>query len=690
MTMGSPVNAGRDPASRGPFLPERGLNAGHFAFLRAVIQGVPSVHAYERFLKADPGEDTDARAISTHLAHIRQVLAAVSHKSRQHGTARLLRLDLRAVVGVRRKRGAAMFDAIDDESETTTLRPSARETRRLTLIERQLRAVAELEDLLTRPPRPGDGVAAWFTPELAARLHEHGIFTLAQLIDRINGLGAGWYTGIATLGEVRAKRVLSWLHKHQGTLQRPVGNHVAYRRSKLLRHELTALVRAETAVRPLEKFVVPAALDGSAGAFRRPQAHCLMQAKNDYEAIVAWIRSRNGLTPDARSDLKARRRVRDIGIERPADWLSLLSHTQRSYRKEAERFLLWAVIERKKPLSSMTVEDCNAYREFLADPQPASVWCGSRTRERWSPLWRPFEGPLSSASQRLAITVLTSLYAFWVAQGYVVGNPWAAIAQRKGDQPRMDTGRSLTAAQWYFVLEVLESRVGAETEAQCSSADRRLALALKLLYATGLRLSELVAARTHDLTWVQYPPSQDDDESVEGWNLRVMGKGQRIREVPVPTDIVGELSLYLESRGLDRDPEHPTNRDVYLLGKATDLATRAPNLARSGRPVDPEEGIAASTLYRQLKAFFSECSTELRAAGDAKGAERFARASTHWLRHTHASHAIAAGMPIEVAQQNLGHASLATTTVYVTTDQSRRMRAVNGFWEKSQESTKRR
>ena len=65
-----------------------------------------------------------------------------------------------------------------------------------------------------------------------------------------------------------------------------------------------------------------------------------------------------------------------------------------------------------------------------------------------------------------------------------------------------------------------------------------------------------------------------------------------------------------------------------------------------------------------------------------KGAERFARASTHGMRHSHASHAIASGMPIEIAQQNLGHASLATTTVYVTTEKRWRMKAVEAFWRK--------
>ena len=52
------------------------------------------------------------------------------------------------------------------------------------------------------------------------------------------------------------------------------------------------------------------------------------------------------------------------------------------------------------------------------------------------------------------------------------------------------------------------------------------------------------------------------------------------------------------------------------------------------------------------------------------------------MRHSHASHAIAGGMPIEIAQQNLGHALLATTTVYVTTEKRRRMMAAGAFWKR--------
>ncbi|MBL8157866.1 MAG: hypothetical protein JNM70_27265, partial [Anaerolineae bacterium] len=123
------------------------------------------------------------------------------------------------------------------------------------------------------------------------------------------------------------------------------------------------------------------------------------------------------------------------------DWLKDLSHTQRAYRKEAERLILWATLERGKPLSSLTHEDCEAYRRFLADPQPRTTWCGPRARERWSPLWRPFEGPLSVSAQRQAITILTNLYTFLVDRNYLVGNPWRGVSMPNAAAPRIDAGR---------------------------------------------------------------------------------------------------------------------------------------------------------------------------------------------------------------------------------------------------------
>jgi site-specific recombinase XerD len=323
----------------------------------------------------------------------------------------------------------------------------------------------------------------------------------------------------------------------------------------------------------------------------------------------------------------------------------------------------------------MTNEDCIAYREFLADPQPRSQWCGARSRERWSPLWRPFEGPLSPSAQRQAITVLKNLYGFLVDQNYLMGNPWSSVGVPRSSAPKVNAGRSLTVAQWAFAkgqLEMLKD----------SSANARLRFAMELLYATGMRISEVVAATVDDLTWVEYP-ADGDSEALEGWMLTVVGKGHKERQVPVPTEVIAELTKYLSHRGLDPDPEDIGNQGAHLLGLASDMAEQAPGLQaglnRAGE-FDPRLGVAVGTLANQLKSFFRDCSDVLRKQGDPKGSERFARASTHWMRHSHASHAIAKGMPIEIAQQNLGHASLATTTIYVTTEAKRRLRAVKGFW----------
>ena len=162
------------------------------------------------------------------------------------------------------------------------------------------------------------------------------------------------------------------MREHAASTGLVLGAHVAIARNRVYRHELDAVVAPATEIRPLEKFIVPRELDGSLGIYRRPQAQCLLKANNDYQAILAWLRSKHGLMPEQKAQLKARRRQRDVGLEgvNPGlDWLQALSHTQRAYRKEAERFLLWAIVQKGKALSSMTNEDCREYRDFLADPK---------------------------------------------------------------------------------------------------------------------------------------------------------------------------------------------------------------------------------------------------------------------------------------------------------------------------------
>jgi hypothetical protein len=97
-------------------------------------------------------------------------------------------------------------------------------------------------------------------------------------------------------------------------------------------------------------------------------------------------------------------------------WLSRLdkdSHTYRAYRREAERILLWAIIDRGKAFSSLHTIDLSDYRRFLLDPRPVEQWIGSPQKKGHAD-WRPFTGPLSERSTRYAETVLNALFSWLV------------------------------------------------------------------------------------------------------------------------------------------------------------------------------------------------------------------------------------------------------------------------------------
>ena len=380
-----------------------------------------------------------------------------------------------------------------------------------------------------------------------------------------------------------------------------------------------------TAIVPLDQFLVPAELDGSMGAFRAPPHLCLLSARTDYDAIQAWLRAKRS------------------------------PHTVRAYRKEAERFLLWAILVKRKPVSSMTVEDCEDYRDFLADPQPKTLWCGQRGRERWGPLWRPFNGPLDAASERHAVVILRTLYGWLASQGYLVGNPWAGVTPRQASAPAIQSGRAFTRRQWLLIGEQLKQLAD-------TGANRRLGVVLTILYATGMRREELVTRKVSDLSWQAF------DDGTGGWMLSVLGKGMKLREVPVPDAIMKAIQGYLASRGLPTDPQQPANRNAFLIGRIDDAARRIPGKEHG---FEAKDGIAAGTVYDQLKGFLAACADRIHVSSPADS-DRLRIASTHWLRHTHGSHAIAAGVPADVVQANLGHASIATTGIYITTEKKRR------------------
>lgn len=664
---GSAIAAGMRPDARTAPAGQRKLHLGHFAFMRALIQGVDTRTSWNRYLRIE-GEHSDTATVRKTIAWLRDEFAAAARRWQRHGAARLVLVDstgvdddapaLPSLADFIAQRGLEDFSEAEQLAAYHAEQGNAtgHRSRRARLIGRQLETLRWLEGLIAEPPRAGDSVSAWLHPDLAARLERAGVTTLALLIDRINGLGAGWYRALPAIGATKAARVVDWLRAHEATTRKPIGAHATMPRASLSPARLQAVVLPATAIVPLEKLIVPPTLSGADGLYRLPQMRCLVGETTYLEAILAWVaaRQRPGAVAtrvQPRED-DALPGTSEASLTRSAT----LSHTQRAYLKEAERFFLWAVVQRQKPLSSMTLEDCIAYREFLANPQPAALWCGPRSRPRWSPLWRPFEGPLSATAQRRALAILKSLYGFLTDQCYLQNNPLEGMTLPAQSRV-MESPRSLSAAQWALVQAEIDAL--AQT-----SANRRLKFALMLLFDTGMRISEAVASRVADLTCQPSPKSGADAPAM--WTLAIKGYAAKERRVPVSPTVVARLQAYLASRGLPAALSAVPG-EAYLLGRAVDVAERASWSSVARTPVDRLAGISTATLHDQIKRFFGKCARKMRDA-DPAGALTLEQASAHWMRHTHGFHAVAMGSDLNTLQQTMGHASPASTNRYFTGD----------------------
>ena len=309
---------------------DRKLSSGHFAFMRAVVQGIDARASWDRYLAVE-GDHLDLRRVKSTIAWIRQAFAAAATRHARPGTARLVLMDATQLEETVRLPSLAEFAlerGLEDFSEAEQQEAyldaygaggGRRASRRARLIERQLEALHWLEQLVAQEPGAGDGVAAWFAPSIAVRLEQAGLATLADLFARVNGVGARWWTSVAGVGELKAARIVEWLRLHEPSTGLAIGNHVLVRRTALQPAELDRVVARATAVVPFEKFLLPVELDGRQGRFRAPLHQCLLEARNDYEAIAAWLATKH--------DPKVGR----VGSGNTA--------THRAYRKEAERLL---------------------------------------------------------------------------------------------------------------------------------------------------------------------------------------------------------------------------------------------------------------------------------------------------------------------------------------------------------------
>jgi hypothetical protein len=160
-------------------------------------------------------------------------------------------------------------------------------------------AIEQLRGAPVPAPLIGDGVNDWLEPRVASVLRRAGIKTLADLTLRVPRRRR-WWVDIAGLGPTGARRIEGFFAAHADLTGRA--------RALLVTH-------APSDVVPWERLIVSNEVDGTMGLYRAPRASCILRANNDFEAAQACLSLH----------------------EAPA--------TQRAYRKEAERLILWSIVE---------------------------------------------------------------------------------------------------------------------------------------------------------------------------------------------------------------------------------------------------------------------------------------------------------------------------------------------------------
>jgi integrase/recombinase XerD len=210
-------------------------------------------------------------------------------------------------------------------------------------------------------------------------------------------------------------------------------------------------------------------------------------------------------------------------------------------------------------------------------------------------------GARSSARQ---LSALRGFFRFLVRERVVESDPTSLV-----DRPRL--GRRLPKVLSFDEIE----RLLACPDAATDRGARDLAM-IHLMYASGLRVSELCGLRVGDL---------DTKTGV----VSVLGKGSKRRLVPV-----GEVALtHLESYIRDVRPRHARPNESILF-----VSPRGGALTRQG-------------FWKLLKRY-------------AAGAGIMTPLSPHKLRHSFATHLLRGGADLRAVQAMLGHADLGTTEIY--------------------------
>ena len=219
---------------------------------------------------------------------------------------------------------------------------------------------------------------------------------------------------------------------------------------------------------------------------------------------------------------------------------------------------------------------------------------------------------LSAASIKLIVVALKIFFRFLVSRGILTRDPTEALALPRIERYLPETLNELQVEQLIDSIE---------TKAPLGLRDRAI---VELLYASGLRISELANARLENF-------------NAEERIVRVTGKGNKMRLVPVGRKACEALAAYLS-------PERPTlvkrrsGSEIFLSARGGKLTT--------------------ARIWQVVKK-------HARHSGLEKNIY------PHLLRHSFATHLLGNGADLRIIQEMLGHADISTTQIYTHVDQHR-------------------
>lgn len=345
---------------------------------------------------------------------------------------------------------------------------------------------------------------------------------------------------------------------------------------------------------------------------------CEIRASNDFEAVSCWLRE-----------------------------YQHKKTTYLSYKKEAERLLLWCIYSKGKALSDLDIDDFKSYFRFLLNPTPEEVWCCKKGYQRVGqnhPHWRPFLGPLSLCSQKTAIAIINSLFNYLKDANYLSSNPIRLIKQYQAKFVDSKVAkfkvweRILEKDEWEEMLVTLKDLPA--TSAKEIAKKEKTTFLLSMLYLLGLRINEVA---TH--SWSAFRETEGK------WWFYVVGKGDKEARIPVTDELLNYVVRYRK----------------YLNLKALPGLDEVEPLLVSYHTKKP---LSVRQLYRMIKELGFKTAQNFKS--DPKKFEKLKKFSPHWVRHLSASHQDVAGIPLKHIKANHRHVSEMTTYNYIHSEEDER------------------